>query len=568
MRNKEETIRKFVSMVNNEEEQGGLWLPNIQRYFIWKKEQIEKLFDSIMREYPIGNFLIWKTKEPVKMRKFVDNYKDGLRLLDFYVPKNNRIKLLVLDGQQRLQSLFIALKGSYNGEELYFNVLSGKEEKEDIKFEFKFLNSDKAKIENGWVKLKDIIFENRTPYAIANDLIKKINDKRKKKLMGDLSEEEIDLIHNNISLVINQFCNSNNPIISYTELDSVDNPEIYTLNEVVEIFIRANSGGTPLSKSDLMFSLLTTNWEDVEEDLTNFLEDLNGTAFAFERDFVLKTSLILIGAGAKYDVMKFRKEENLKKLQDNWDNIKKSIREIKDFLCKYTFIKDDKALPSYLALIPLIYFNYKYPEKWKKSNKEALAKWLTRVLLTGAFSGSSDTLLDALIRKINEKEDFDIDVINTEIINRGRTINIYEDSLLDTYYGDKKLYLIFALWYQNVSFKPAYEGNLPWVDHIFPQSKLKEVKVINPETGRKVMKYKWWDRDQIANLMLLSAEENRDEKRDKSPEEWLEDKDDDYFEIHLIPRNKELWKIKNFEKFIEERRKLIVYKFKEMGLMT
>jgi len=568
MRNKRETIRKFVSMINNEEEQGGLWLPNIQRYFIWKKEQIEKLFDSIMREYPIGNFLIWKTKEPVKMRKFIDNYKDGLRLVDFYVPKNNKIKLLVLDGQQRLQSLFIALRGSYNGEELYFNVLSGKEEKEDIKFEFKFLSSDKAKIENGWVKLKDIVFENRTSYAIANDLIKKINDERKKKLMTDLSEEEIDLIHNNISLVINQFCNSNNPIISYTELDSVDNPEIYTLNEVVEIFIRANSGGTPLSKSDLMFSLLTANWEDVEEDLTNFLEDLNGTAFAFERDFILKTSLILIGAGAKYDVMKFRKEENLKKLQDNWGNIKKSIREVKDFLCKYTFIRDDKALPSYLALIPLIYFNYKYPEKWKNSNKDALAKWLTRVLLTGAFSGSSDTLLDALIRKIDEKGEFDINTINSEILNRGRTITISEDSLIDTYYGEKKLYLIFALWYQDINFKPAYEGNLPWVDHIFPQSNLKEVKIINPETGRKIMKYKWWDRDQIANLMLLSAEENRDEKRDKSPEEWLEDKDDDYFDIHLISRKKELWKIENFEKFIEERKKLIINKFKKMGLVT
>lgn len=568
MRNKRETIRKFVSMINNEEEQGGLWLPNIQRYFIWKKEQIEQLFDSIMREYPIGNFLIWKTKEPVKMRKFIDNYKDGLRLVNFYVPKNNKIKLLVLDGQQRLQSLFIALRGSYNGEELYFNVLSGKEEKEDIKFEFKFLSSDKAKIENGWVKLKDIVFENRTSYAIANDLIEKINDERKKKLMTDLSEEEIDLIHNNISLVINQFCNSNNPIISYTELDSVDNPEIYTLNEVVEIFIRANSGGTPLSKSDLMFSLLTANWEDVEEDLTNFLEDLNGTAFAFERDFVLKTSLILIGAGAKYDVMKFRKEENLKKLQDNWDNIKKSIREVKDFLCKYTFIRDDKALPSYLALIPLIYFNYKYPEKWKNSNKDALAKWLTRVLLTGAFSGSSDTLLDALIRKIDEKGEFDINTINSEILNRGRTITISEDSLIDTYYGEKKLYLIFALWYQDINFKPAYEGNLPWVDHIFPQSKLKEVKIINPETGRKIMKYKWWDRDQIANLMLLSAEENRDEKRDKSPEEWLEDKGDDYFDIHLIPRKKELRKIENFEKFIEERKKLIINKFKKMGLVT
>jgi len=317
-----------------------------------------------------------------------------------------------------------------------------------------------------------------------------------------------------------------------------------------------------------MFSLLTAEWEEIEEDLTNFLEELNGRAFAFSRDFVLKTSLILIGAGAKYDVMKFRKEENLRKLQDNWEEIKKSIKEIKDFLCKYTFIRDDKALPSYLALIPLIYLNYKYPKKWKNSDKEILAKWLTRVLLTGAFSGSSDTLLDALVRKINEREDFDTNIINTEIMNRGRTISISKDSLLDTYYGEKKLYLIFALWYQDVNFKPAYEGNLPWVDHIFPQSKLKEIKEINPETGRKVMKYKWRDRDQIANLMLLSAEENRDNKKDKTPEEWLRDKDDEYFEIHLLPKNKDLWKIENFEKFVKEREKLIVDKFKGMRLVT
>ncbi|RKY82887.1 hypothetical protein DRQ11_13900 [candidate division KSB1 bacterium] len=559
MRNKKETIRKFVSLINNEEEQGGLWLPNIQRYFIWKEEQIERLFDSIMREYPIGNLLIWKTKEPVKIRKFIDNYKDGLKLINFYVPKNEKIKLVVLDGQQRLQSLFIALRGSYNGKELYFNVLSGKEdEEEDIRFEFKFIESSKADISRGWVKVKDIVYDNREYDEIAESIVEKIEKKRS---IVSLSDKEKRLIRKNILKLIKEFRDKEN--IAYTELDSVDNPEAYKLNDVVEIFIRANAGGTPLSKSDLMFSLLTAEWEEVEEDLTNFLEELNGTAFDFGRDFILKTSLILIGAGAKYDVTKFRKEKNLQELQNNWEEIKNSIREIRDFLCKYTFIRADKALPSYLALIPLIYFNYKYPDKWKQSNKELLSKWLTRVLLTGAFSGSSDTLLDALIRKIDEKRDFDINVINTEIINRGRTINISEDSLLDTYYGEKKLYLIFALWYQDVNFKPAYEGNLPWVDHIFPQSKLKEIKEINPETGRKVMKYKWWDRDQIANLMLLSAEENRDEKKDKTPEEWLKDKDDEYFEIHLIPRNKELWKIENFENFVEERKKLIVDKFKK-----
>lgn len=561
MRNKKETIKKFVSWINNEEEQGGLWLPNIQRYFVWKTEQIERLFDSIMREYPVGNLLIWKTKEPVKMRKFIDNYKDGLKITDFYIPKNDKIKLLVLDGQQRLQSLFIALRGSYNGEELYFNALSGKEENEDIKFEFKFINPNQVKIEKGWIRVKDIVYDNREYDEIAEDIVEKIEAKR---LLVDGYEKR--LIRKNVLKLIKEFRDKEN--IAYTELDSVDNPTIYELNDVVEIFIRANSGGTPLDKSDLMFSLLTANWEEIEDDLTNFLNDLNRTAFKFGRDFILKTSLILIGTGAKYDVKKFRKDENLKNLQDNWEPIKNSIREIRDFLVKYTFIKDDKALPSYLALIPLIYFNYKYPDEWKQADKEKLARWLTRVLLTGAFSGSSDTLLDALVRRINEKTDFDIDIINTEIMNRGRTISISEESLLDTYYGDKKLYLIFALWYQDLNFKPAYDGNLPWVDHIFPQSKLRDVKEVNLETGRMVMKYKRWDRDQIANLMLLSAEENRDEKKDRSPEEWLEDKDDKYFETHLIPKDRELWKIENFKTFIEERKKLLVDKFKKMGLLT
>jgi len=566
VKNDKETIRKFVRMINNEEEQGGLWLPNIQRYFVWKKEQIEKLFDSIMRKYPIGNFLIWRTKEPIKMRKFIDYYKDDLRLIDFYVSENEKIKLLVLDGQQRLQSLFIALRGSYNKEELYFNVLSGSEEKEDIKFEFRFLRPDKAKLEDAWIKVKNIVYNDHEYDEITEEIVEKIDNKRAEGGFNPLSEEERKLIRKNILKLIRELRDKEN--ISYTVLDSVDNPDIYKLNDVVEIFIRANSGGTPLSRSDLMFSLLTANWEEIEEDLINFLEELNGTAFVFSRDFVLKTSLILIGAGAKYDVMKFRKEENLKELQNHWDNIKKAIREIKDFLHKYTFIRDDKALPSYLALIPLIYFNYKYPDKWKDSDKEVLAKWLTRVLLAGAFSGSSDALLDAIIKKINERGEFDISAINAEILNRGRTITISEDSLLNTHYGEKKLYLIFALWYQDINFKPAYEGNLPWIDHIFPQSKLKEVKIINPKTGRPVMKYKQQDRNQIANLMLLSAEENRDEKRDKTPEEWLKGKNEEYFEIHLIPRDKELWKLENYEKFIRERKRLIVKKFKEKGWIT
>lgn len=105
MKNQKETIRRMVNYLNNEEKDGGFWLPNIQRPFVWNEEQIERLFDSIMREYPISTLLVWKTKSKIRRRKFIDNYKRGLKLTDFYMPEDAKTKMLVLDGQQRLQSL-------------------------------------------------------------------------------------------------------------------------------------------------------------------------------------------------------------------------------------------------------------------------------------------------------------------------------------------------------------------------------------------------------------------------------------------------------------------------------
>jgi uncharacterized protein with ParB-like and HNH nuclease domain len=126
MRTPKHSLRKIVSFLNNSDEDGGFWLPNIQRPFVWSEEQTCKLFDSILREYPISTLLIWRTKSKIRHRKFIDNFRPEHRnrLSDFYVPENDRRKCLVLDGQQRLQSLFIGLKGSYEGRELFLNILS------------------------------------------------------------------------------------------------------------------------------------------------------------------------------------------------------------------------------------------------------------------------------------------------------------------------------------------------------------------------------------------------------------------------------------------------------------
>ena len=141
MKNQKQTIRKMVTFLNNTDEDGGFWLPNIQRPFVWSEKQICRLFDSIMRQYPISTLLVWKTTSGIRRRKFIDNWKDSLHLSDFYVPEDDKKKCLVLDGQQRLQSLFIGLSGSFEGRELHLDILSGAvAAPDDIKYSFKFLD--------------------------------------------------------------------------------------------------------------------------------------------------------------------------------------------------------------------------------------------------------------------------------------------------------------------------------------------------------------------------------------------------------------------------------------------
>ncbi|MEC8011857.1 MAG: DUF262 domain-containing protein [Pseudomonadota bacterium] len=553
MKNHKESIRKIVTHLNNEEANGGFWLPNIQRPFVWNEDQIERLFDSLMRKYPISTLLAWRTKSKIKHRKFIDNYRSSLRLTSYYVPENNKAKLLVLDGQQRLQSLFIGLRGSYEGKELYLDILSGDlVAPEDMRFSFKFLESGKAKFP--FVKFKDLVF--------TCDKLRKLSRKIISESGTSLTDKEEDRIEDNLSQIFHVF--REEEVLVYQELDSIDDPDSYTENDVVEIFIRANDGGTKLGKSDLLFSLLTSSWEDAEDKMEELLDELNREGYNFTRDFILKTCLTLLGKGARYDVAKFRDGSTKDSIIDNWEKISSAIRDVKDFLYGKTFIRTDKALPSYLALIPVIYFRYKFPAKWSAATN--LNVYFLRTLLTGAFSGTPDNLIDKCTSYINEKADFTVANIFSVIRADGRSLDVTTDTVLNRKYGSKDIHLIFNIWYEQFNYMPSFHDNLPQVDHIFPQSQLKKVKDPNPETGAmNIMRYKALQRDQIANCMLLTAAENGSGgKTDILPEVWFEDKDDSYLDMHLIPKDKNLWKLDNYELFIEERKKMILAKFDYM----
>ncbi|TQE98723.1 MAG: HNH endonuclease, partial [Spiribacter salinus] len=226
--------------------------------------------------------------------------------------------------------------------------------------------------------------------------------------------------------------------------------------------------------------------------------------------------------------------------------------------------RTDAAIPSYLGLIPLIFFRYHHPKTW--SNAKGIDLYVLRTLLAGAFSGTPDTVIDALTRHFSEKGEFNLREVFGIIREQGRSLEFSREYLFGLCYGDKELHLIFNLWYRDFNYQPSYERSLPQVDHIFSQSELRKVKRINPETGvRNLLRYYKEDRDQVANCMLLTAAENgAGGKGDSTPAEWFADKDDDYLDRHLIPKDTSLWELDRYEDFVEERQKLILDKFSDM----
>lgn len=562
MQNKKLPIRKIVSYLNDDEaEGGGFWLPNIQRPFVWSEEQIARLFDSIMREYPISTLLVWKTKEAVKHRKFIDNYRRDIKLTDFYVPDNTRSKMMVLDGQQRLQSLFIGLRGSYEGREMYFDVLSGgaAAAPEDIRFRFAFKAANPGW---PWVRFKDLVFQNnKLPGEMADALTQNAPD--------PLSQDAFRTVSRNVERVRQEFVTDDN--ITFQELDGIDNPDAYRVDDIVEIFIRANSGGTKLGKSDLLFSLLTSSWDEADGEMEALLEDLNQGGFDFDRDFVLKSCLTILGRGARYEVGKFRDGKTKEEIIAKWDELAEAIKAVRDLLVAKTYIRSDRAMPSYLALIPLIYYRFHYPAKFALNRD--MAAYLLRVLVTGVFGGSPDNLIDKLVRNIQEQQDFVLSEVYGVIRAEGRSLEITPAVIFDQYYGSRTIHLFFNLWYRDFDYSPALDANGPQVDHIFPQSLLKTVKDINPESGkRNILHYRAEHRDQIANCMLLTADENgAGGKWSTPPEQWFDRSrfatDEDhkgYLQMHLIPEDPALWALERYDDFIAARRALIKEKFAYM----
>lgn len=438
-------------------------LPSIQRSFVWEEERICKLMDSLMNDYPIGSFLVWKPNPEltIRTRKFTQDYKTGERLIS----EEERLKslpYLVLDGQQRLQSLFLAFFGKYDGKRLYFKIDSNPtEEEDDLRYHFRFMTPKEATNNSHWTQVVEL----------TRIEIKKISAF----VDGGFRDDPSD-VRERIKENIGQFIQ----VFRLEEKISIqDVKEDLPYNDVLEVFVRVNSGGIVLTKSDLLFSTVILHSPGMEGKFIEVVDELNGNGeYDFDTDFLIKCSFVLLNKGAKYDIKKLRDGKFIGKLEDNFEKIRKALSSTIEFLKTDAKILSKRFLKSDLALIPIVDSIYQQPhQQLPEGQTGRLKQYLYMSFFMRFYSYGPDGKLDVIHRIIKEADpimNFSLDEISRYMEERTGMTYVFSENMLHD------LDLTLNIIQGGVSEIPKKRGWSLEQDHIFPRSIL-EAKVFPEE---------------------------------------------------------------------------------------
>jgi len=546
------TIAKVMEKINTR-----YFLPDIQRPYVWRAEQIYALYDSIMRGYPISTFLFWEQSAKI-IKKLTPMYKFlEQNIKDYEDKENTNIELskdyiLVLDGQQRLTSLYLTLKDDFiidkrnnKLQDLYFNVLSGKEEDENGNiFEFKFFDREEDNIfkENDkyWIKIK-FIYNQKSIFDLRciSDILSKDFDFE----LPRENEDKIGKLFENLK---------------HQELINYYPEREKNMDKVLDIFVRTNAWGTKLSKSDLLFSTIKRNWSDARKEFKLLIQKLNKQdKYKFSHDFILKTSLVLFAKNQediKYSVS--NSKSIVKNIESNWKGISDAITLVVDEIDNKFKLSSHKVISSYNALIPLVYFVYKNKLKEINSKDSLLMnRWLIKILLNGIFGGQSDTMLFISKKSIDNSttKDFPyqllIDDISTKTRKSFDTIsNILDNKKLK--YNSRDSHLILSLLYRgNITFSAINSGNLPQQDHIFSKKELKNNNISEDKINS------------IFNIQYLDAHINK-VKSGKNFSQWISQLSYNDKKNCIIPNG--TWSVNNFDDFLEARKDLFLSRLSKL----
>jgi hypothetical protein len=577
------TIGSIINNVNNSH-----FLPAIQRPFVWTSGQVIALFDSLLKGYPISSFMFWAvnedTKAEIRCYKFLEHYRPDIR--NETTTTDGRSIVLVLDGQQRLTSLLIGLRGTFlekakgartnnaaawSARSLFIDLLkdpdgSDDEDETELGVTFGLGFHERRPMNNArhhWFKVGSIL-----DYE-AEDRLEGLVAKIKSELHEKVGSFERQLAEDNLRR-LHRIVWQDQAVNFYTETDQ-------SADRVLDIFVRANDGGTKLSKADLLMSMITSKWSSgtAREDILGFVDHVNrglGSPNKITKDFVLKASLVACDFDVTYNVKNFTSEA-IAEIETNWSGIKRAIENTFRLINRHGLVADN--LGSLNAVLPLTYylyntadFDFRGSTEFERMNASEMHYWLLNSLLVGAFSGNSDqtisitrnTIRDHL--RLAKERSFPRQKLFDAVSKNGRIAEVDSntiDTMLEWEYGKPRTLLALSLLYHGID----WSGSDWHVDHIIPQADAQKSVL----RGRNISEHFANDIansvNRLGNLQLLRADENI-EKGALPFRSWITGRRLDFYDLHMIPERLDMCDVMRLPDFVREREKLIRKRFTEL----
>jgi hypothetical protein len=255
-----------------------------------------------------------------------------------------------------------------------------------------------------------------------------------------------------------------------------DSPYRKSDADVLEVFVRVNTEGTPLSRSDLIFSMLKLNWKESATVLPEFVRDINsGNSFNVNTDFVIRCLFAVSDLGTKFDINLLRKKSNAAKLRANFNECCKAIQTTVDFIQTHCWCSSSRVIGGLSTMVPLVYYLFNTEKhEMPHSQIDNARKALFLFGFCRPFSRYADSRLGAFIRDalrplVRKGDDtFPLDRAKWWV-GYWERIYAFDEDLLQAN-PTLTLHLVQGL----TGAKVQYVRNSPEIDHIFPRSILRQ----------------------------------------------------------------------------------------------
>lgn len=556
---KDDSITIYEAMMHIKD--GKYVMPAFQRQFVWNMEQIEKLWDSILLDYPIATFLFWHVDDnnvtwDTYFCNFLttvtfDNRKQAdsvnYELTDINVAVTDTA---ILDGQQRLTSLYLSLlgdsfirqkyarRGNVGGTvtklliELNKNKLDVDEEeynskKFDIKFSEKVGRLSPTQFELRTI-LQDKFRDDSTRDKAIEDAIANVP--------ADSKEYARKTLHKLYQKIFVE------KLIRYTEIHDMNQ------DDALEMFVRFNSGGKALKKSEITMSILEAYWPSAKTEFGKILVD---SYVGFGSDFIIRSALMLYGDVVKSTISRKIAEE----LKNNWTAFKKALKNLESVL-KGMKIEVSRFSGSWNVLLPVLYYIYYNPESYA-DNTEAIRAYLMRAILFTYFQSGTTGKLQQMKSNINSY-DYEITV---EMLDQITDLRVTDGKIEDIVNAEKgsrvagdALYYLCLDW-TNKNFK--YEQ-----DHLHPYDRFDGNKPVSVS----MEDWRRWrgNRNRLPNLQLLEGRSNGSKSAMPLIDYYNDmnaEQQEEFRRQAMIPEGVPLG-IEHFEEFYSKRKDILAKRIK------